>query len=219
MEVERWQYDALGEKVVSALRKNDFDAHYFPSRDRAVNHVFGLVPEGSTVAIGGSVSLHELNLIDGLREKGFQLITIYEPDLSPEEMVSRMRRQLTSDVFLSSVNALTLDGYLVNVDSSGNRIAAMTFGPNKVILLVGANKICGNVDLALERVRSVAAPRNVKRINLYKEKIHLDNPCAETGICSDCRSKTRICRVYAVTRRKPMYTDVTVVVVGESLGF
>lgn len=161
----------------------------------------------------------ELDLIERIREKGANLITIYEPDLSTEDMVTRMRDQLVSDVFVSSVNALTVDGYLVNVDSAGNRIAAMTFGPKKVVLVVGVNKICTNTDLAFERIRTIAAPKNNKRIDLNKKSIKLENPCITTGFCSDCRSKTRICRIYSITKRKPMFTDVTVVVVGKNLGY
>lgn len=169
--------------------------------------------------MGGSVSLRELDISEMAREKGAKLITIYEPDMSAEDIVARMREQLMSDVFLSSVNVLTLNGFLVNVDSAGNRIATMTFGPKKVILVVGGNKICLDVDSAFERIRLVAAPKNNRRINLYKKKIALNNPCSTTGVCSECQSKTRICRVYSVIKKKPMFTDVTVVVVGENLDY
>jgi hypothetical protein len=217
--VDRWQWDALGKNVVAALKKNDFDAVYFPTRDRAVDDLLKRIPKKSVVAIGGSVTLHDLGIPEILQKEGWDLITIHEPELSPQEMVKRMRRQLTSDVFLSSVNAITLNGCLVNVDSAGNRVAAMTFGPQKVILVAGINKVCGDIDAAFERIRLWAGPKNNKRVSLIKEKIKLNNPCIQTGLCSDCRSKTRICRVYSITRKKPMFTEVTVMLIGEPLGY
>lgn len=217
--VAKWHHDALCQKVVKALKKNDFDAVYIPDRNEAVQYIMSHISKGSTVAIGGSVTVTGLNIPELARQKGAKLITIYEPDLSAEEMVLRMREQLTSDVFLSSVNALTLDGFLINVDSAGNRIAAMTFGPKKVVLVVGVNKICADIDSAFQRLELIAGPKNNKRINLYKNKIELNNPCSITGICSDCRSKTRICRIYSITKRRPTFTDITVLVVGENLGY
>jgi hypothetical protein len=218
-EVHLWHGEALGHRVVKALKKNDFDAIYFAQRDQAVQHILDDIPKEALVAIGGSVTLHELGLVEKLNNKCAELITIHGSDLSAEKMVARMRKQLTSDVFLSSVNAITLDGFIVNVDSAGNRTAAMTFGPRRVILVAGTNKICRDIDSGFGRIRMIAAPKNNRRINLYKRRIQLDNPCSTTGICMDCKSKTRICRIYTVMKRKPMFTDLKVVLVGEDIGF
>ncbi len=217
--VEDWHDEALAGRVVEALQGNGFEAAYFPAKEEARTHILECVAPHELVAIGGSVSLHQLDLIKRLRSRGTRLITIYETDLEADEMVARMRQQMTSDVFLSSVNALTMDGCLVNVDSTGNRTAAMTFGPKRVVVVAGVNKICVNVEAAFERIRMTAAPRNNKRIDLYKHRIELRNPCLRTGVCMDCRSETRICRVYSVLKRRPMFTPFEVVLVGEPLGF
>ncbi|MEW6262706.1 MAG: lactate utilization protein [Thermodesulfobacteriota bacterium] len=217
--VGKWHFEALGVQAVTALRKNSFDALYRPNRSAARRTVLDFIKPGQTVALAGSVTLNELDLPRLAGEKGARVITIHDPDLSAEEMVERMRAQLNSDVFLCGVNAVTLDGALVSVDSSGNRVAGMTFGPRKVVVVAGANKICLDVEAAFERVRLKAGPMNNKRIQLYKRGIELNNPCAVSGLCSDCHSETRICRVYTVWRRRPMFTDMTVILVGETLGF
>jgi hypothetical protein len=130
----------------------------------------------------------------------------------PEFMFEARREQLLSDVYLCSVNAVTLDGWLVSVDGAGNRTGAMTFGPRKVIVVAGTNKICHDLEAAWQRLEKVACPLNMKRLNL-------PNPCTKTGYCMDCRTEDRGCRIYTVVKRRPMLTDLTVVIVGEDLGY
>ncbi len=132
--------------------------------------------------------------------------------LTPEEKNEIRRQQLVCDVFISGSNAITMDGCIVNIDAYGNRTNALTFGPRKIIIVVGMNKIRKDVDEALERVKHYAAPLNNKRINT-------NNPCTVSGTCSECTTKTRICRVYSILRRKPSLSDTTVVIIGEALGF
>ncbi|WP_227764630.1 lactate utilization protein [Zhaonella formicivorans] len=212
MSIHKWHNDVVGQKVVEALQKNNFDAVYFSNRQDAVEHVLNMIPEGAKVGIGGSMTVAELELPQKIESKGAKLLNHNAPGLSAEERLEIRRQQLLSDVFLSSTNALTLDGFLVNMDGTGNRVAAMTFGPKKVIIIAGINKICKDVHAAYERIREIASPKNNKRLDL-------PNPCAVTGLCADCQGKTRICNVFSVMKRKPSFTDVTVVVVGEILGY
>jgi hypothetical protein len=128
-----------------------------------------------------------------------------------EERFELSRKALTSDVFVASTNALTEDGKLLNVDATGNRVAAMFFGPKKVIIVAGVNKIVKDIDAAEKRVREWAAPQNAKRLNRK-------TPCAETGVCADCRSPQRICNIYVTLAKRPSRTEVVVILVGENLG-
>lgn len=133
------------------------------------------------------------------------------PELSMEERIEVMRRQLTCDLFLAGANAVTLDGKIVNIDATGNRVGAMTFGPKKVVIVAGVNKLADDVDSGIARVRRWASPANARRLSMK-------TPCAETGECADCKSPMRICRVVHVMEKKPRLTDVTVILVAEALG-
>jgi hypothetical protein len=146
------------------------------------------------------------------KAKGAVNLNHNDPGLTPEQKLEIRRQQLVCDLFLTSTNAVTLDGFIVNIDGTGNRTNAMTFGPKKVVIIVGTNKIRKNLDEALDRVSHFAAPLNNKRLNT-------GNPCTVTGTCAECDSKNRICRVYSTLRRKPGMTDITVVVIGEGFGF
>ncbi|WP_031513550.1 lactate utilization protein [Desulfofalx alkaliphila] len=212
MNIAQWHRDKLGKVVVEKLKKNLFDAVYFSNKEQAVEFVLDKIKPGDKVGIGGSVTLVELKIPKLAEAKGAQLLNHNLPGLSAEQKLEIRRQQLLSDVFLSSSNALTLDGYLVNIDGAGNRVAAMTFGPKKVIVVVGVNKICKNVHAAFERIQLIASPQNNKRLGY-------PNPCVDTGSCIDCQTETRICRIYSVMKKKPLTTDLTVVVVGEELGY
>lgn len=212
MSVHTWYKDTIGEKAVEALKKNNFDAVYFADRGQAVAHVLNYIEAKATVGFGGSMTLAELGIPEQVKAKGAVILNHNLPELSPAEKLEIRRRQLTSDVFLCSTNALTLDGYLVNIDGMGNRVAALTFGPKKVIVVAGVNKICQDVHRAYERIRLIAAPKNNKRLGY-------ENPCTVSGTCADCQSKNRICNVYSVIKKKPLAADITVVVIGEELGY
>ncbi|MDW7674648.1 MAG: lactate utilization protein [Bacillota bacterium] len=212
MDFQQWHHDVVGEKVVNALKKNHFDAVYFSNKEEAAEHVLGFISPGNTVGIGGSATITELKLIEKAVEKGAEILNHNAPGLSPAEVMDIRRKQLLSDVFLCSSNAITRDGVLVNIDGVGNRVSAITFGPKKVAIVVGTNKICKDVHSALERIRAIASPINNKRLGTA-------NPCVKTGYCSDCQGETRICNAYSIIKKRPRLTDITVVVVGESLGF
>ena len=206
-----WHAETLGCRVVEALKKNRFQAEYVSTREEARRRILELVPGEGSVGVGGSVTIAQLKVLDELSDRGNVILSHSVAGLSPEEKIEVRRRQLTCDCFLTSTNAITLDGKLVNVDGTGNRVASMIFGPKKVLIVAGINKIVKNVDSALERIEQTTAPINNKRLNLL-------NPCTKTGVCMDCESSTRICNVTTVIRKKPSLTDITVLVVGEELG-
>ena len=204
--------EIIGLRLVEALKKNAFSAVYFKTGAEASKFIMDNVHKGDKVGFGGSMTVTKLGIQEKVVELGGVVLDHGDPTLSPDEKMETMRGELLSDVFICSSNAVTLAGELVNVDGAGNRVAAMSFGPKKVIVVVGVNKICKNEASAFERLEQVAAPKNNMRLNM-------PNPCTKTGVCMDCKSDTRICRIYSVIKRKPMRTDITVVVIGEDLGF
>jgi len=212
MDARSWHAETVGQKVVNALEKNGFKAVFFKDKEEAAQYVLGFIDDKTKVGIGGSITLNELELPQRAGEKGALVLNHNLSHLTPEEKLEIRRQQLLCDVFLCSANGITLDGYLVNIDGTGNRVGAMTFGPKKVIIIAGINKISKDVDTALKRIETVTAPQNNKRLNL-------PNPCTATGVCMDCKGTTRICNIYSVIKRKPTVTDVEVVIVGEPLGF
>ncbi|MDR2588575.1 MAG: lactate utilization protein [Spirochaetales bacterium] len=211
-EVMRWHHEALAKRTVEALKKNHFDAVYFQGAREAAEFVMGFVKEGASVGFGGSMTITDMGMQEKVKAKGGVVLDHNAPGLSDEERAVIRRKQLLCDVFLTGTNAVTIDGCLLNVDGAGNRVAAMTFGPGKVIVVAGTNKIRKNLDEALERVRHYAAPLNNKRLAKT-------NPCTVTGTCMDCQADTRICNIYTTMKRKPSVTDMTVVLVGEALGY
>jgi len=202
-----------GLQVVNALRKNQFEALYCSTGQQAAAEILNRVPAGSSVGIGGSVTVREMGLVEQLREKGCKIYDIWEEGLSQERLLAVRKAQLSADVFISSSNAITLDGKLVNIDNSGNRVASMIFGPGKIIVVAGINKIVSNLEAAMERIKNWVAPKIAHRLKFQ-------TPCAETGFCSDCSSPSRICRVTTVIDAKPRASnDFTVIIVGEKIGF
>ena len=208
----RWHHDLVGERVAEALRRNDFDAVYCKSAAEAAEEVLRLVPKNGTVGLGGSWTVKELGVVEKLKARGNTILDHGAPGLENDERVRIRRAQLTADAFLTGSNAVTMDGRLVNTDGSGNRVAAMIFGPGKVIVVAGVNKIVRDVEEAEERIRKTAAPINNKRLNL-------PNPCVKTGECMDCQGPTRICNVTTILHKRPKLTEMHVILVGEELGF
>lgn len=208
----QWHNDVFGEKVVKALAKNNFQAYYVADRSAAVNKVFSLIPAGATIGVGGSWTLKELAIPEQLEKLGHEVFDHNRPGLTMEQSVALRHKELSCDVFISSTNAITLDGQLVNTDGSGNRVAAMSFGPKKVIVVVGVNKIVSDLDAAMERIELYAAPINNKRLDR-------PNPCTVAGVCMDCQGPSRICNITTILHKRPPMIDFHVIVVGEELGF
>ncbi len=153
-----------------------------------------------------------MGILERLEAQGNVLYNHWRPGLPKEEVLQIRKAQMTSDLFLSSTNAVTLNGELVNIDGVGNRVNSSVFGPGRVILVAGYNKIVDDVQEAIKRVKNVSAPLNARRLNI-------DVPCAKMGRCVDCNSPNRICRVIVIHERRPSLTDILIILVGEELGF
>jgi L-lactate utilization protein LutB len=215
LEARKWHEGLKVENALSSLRKNGFETFYFSTPEEAVSKVLDMVPKGALVGIGGSVTLREMGLLKSLEEKGVELAdhwTARHGGATREEVMRIRRQHLNSDVFITSTNAVTETGELVNVDGTGQRVAAMIFGPKKVIVVAGVNKIAGDLDECLWRASNVASPMNAKRLSRK-------TPCTVTGECEDCDSPERICNITTIIHRRPRETEVTVILVGKELGY
>jgi hypothetical protein len=210
--VELWRAKTLGQAACEALKRNFFDAVYVDSAADALSWISKLIKPGMTVGFGGSMTIRAIGGQEKAKELGATILDHNAPGLSAEEKLSILRSQLTCDLFLSSSNAVTLEGEILNVDGTGNRAAALTFGPKKTVVVVGVNKLVRDLDEAFDRVEGRAAPMNNKRL----EK---PNPCVKAGTCQDCQGSTRICNAYLILRKKPGMSDFSVIVVGEELGY
>lgn len=203
-------YNVLGPQVVENMKKRGFAACYCATAEEAAKKVLELIPEGDSVAWGGSVTLGQLNIKELLRQRGQTLI---DRDAVPaEQRQETMRRALTADSFLMSSNAITEDGQLFNIDGMGNRVVALCFGPKSVIVVAGMNKVVKDLDAAYSRVRNYVAPVNAKRLGM-------NTPCAQTGKCADCLGPDCICANMVTTRYSRPNGKIKVVLVGEDLGF
>lgn len=200
------------EKTLENLKKHGIEALFFPGRAEAKEEILKRIPPQAKVGIGGSVTLREIGILDDLTRKGNTLFNHWQEGLSKEERFEMGRRQQRADFFLTSTNALTRDGKLINVDATGNRVTSMVFGPPKVIVVAGTNKIVKDLAEGLERIKKIVAPRNCRR---RKDP----TPCAADGVCHDCNSPGRLCRVTTIVERKPFDTELTVILIGEELGY
>ncbi|HZK19541.1 MAG TPA: lactate utilization protein [Treponemataceae bacterium] len=207
-----WHRRTIAEKTCEALKKNGFKAKFVATAQEAADIIIAGVSADMTVGFGGSMTIKSLNIADPIKQKDAHLLEHGAKDLSKEEKLNIMRAQLSCDFFISSSNAITLDGEIFNIDGTGNRVAALTFGPKKTTVVVGYNKIVKNLADAETRLKMIASPMNTKRLNKK-------TPCATTGICSDCDSTDRICRIYTTLKRCPSQSDFTVIIVGEELGY
>jgi len=211
-ELVDWTHERKCLNAVESLGRNGFTAVYCQTADEAAQYILAEAADARTVGFGGSMTIADLDLGPRLLEKGKELLNHGAPGLSLEERLSIMHRQLACDLFLTGSNALTLSGCLVNIDATGNRVGSMFFGPKKVIVVVGRNKLVdGDAADAVRRVKDWASPPNARRLG-YK------TPCAETGFCQECNSPERICRITVIMDRKPKFTDVRVLVVNEDMG-
>ena len=201
----------FAQKLVKNLRSRHFNAFFCATADEAVARVLELIPAGSSVTWGGSATIRDMGLVKALSDAG--CYDVWDRDLltTADEKAALYRRSFSADVYLSSVNAMSEDGVLVNIDGNGNRVAAITFGPKQVIFVVGINKVSGTVDAALTRARSTAAPLNSQRFDLQ-------TPCAADGSCHNCHSEDCICNYVHFLRNSPGGRH-TVVLVGQDLGY
>ena len=204
-------YENLATTVIKNLEKRQMEGYYVPDKNAALELIKSLIPKGSIIGYGGSVSLSESGVLTALDTPNYKLIKREEAK-NDEDTARIFREILFSDFFLMSSNAITVDGELVNVDGRGNRIAFLAYGPKNVILVCGMNKITADVDSAIKRIKTLAAPANAVRLNR-------STPCAITGICGDCQSPDCICANTIITRRSHIKGRVKVILVGKELGF
>lgn len=210
-EVFSWFQGKQVERTIEALRKNRIPAVFFSNKEQAKEGILKMIPPNSSVGIGGSVTLRQLGLIQELREHGFEVLNPFGRKLTQEEGLELRRKALLSDVFLVSTNAITEEGQLFNIDAVGNRVGGMVFGPKRVIVVAGTNKIVKDLDEAIVKVKEWTAPLNAKRLKRA-------TPCVHSGQCEDCETPERICNIWVVIHKKPSRTDLQVVLVGEPLG-
>ncbi len=197
--------------AVKALEGREFDARFFPTREEAVVAVAEVVGPDAAVGCGGSWTVRQIGLLEALRERGNQVFA-HEADMDFEETTRVRKQALLCPVYLSGANAITMRGEIVNTDGIGNRVAGISFGPGKVVVVAGYNKLVPDLDAAFERIREIAAPVNAARYGG-------DVPCVEKGRCYECTKPASICRITTIIRQRPMMTDFKVFLIGETLGF
>lgn len=209
---QEWLWEKSAERCVKNLEKHGFDARYCKSRQAAADAILPMVEPYESFGFGGSETTRVLGLVSALTERGK---TIYDHWVKDHDMTADIdirRRQMQADCFFTSANAISETGEVVNVDGVGNRTNAMCFGPKKVVIVAGMNKVRSSLDAALSRIKEVAGPMRARSLGM-------PTPCAETGCCQDCNTPQRICRITTILHRRPMLTDTSVVLIGEELGF
>lgn len=209
--LQEWLWEQRGKRCVDNLNKNGFDAHWVADSKAGRKLILSMIDACQTFGFGGSDTVRRLGVVEHLAKQGKTVFDHWQADLSPQQSLAIRKSQLTCDCFFCSANAVSLTGEIVNVDGVGNRTSAMGFGPSKVIIVAGMNKVADDLDGALQRVKQVAGPMRAKSLDMQ-------TPCAETGICSDCRSPQRICRITTILHRQPVLTPTSVVLINESLG-
>jgi len=207
-----WLLEQRAYRCVENLSKHRFDAYYLESGAEVAEKVKPLLETADTVGFGGSDTVRSLGLHTLAEEMGKTLYDHHRPELSYDETLAMRKGQQGCDLFFTSANALSETGEIINVDGIGNRTSAMAFGPSRVVVVAGYNKVAPDLHAALRRIREVAGPMRAKSLGV-------ETPCAVTGVCSDCNAPMRICNITTILHRKPMLTEVTVFIVGEELGF
>ena len=197
----------LAQTVIKGLESRNMSGYYAADKEAAVKQALDLIPEGSSVAMGGCTSVHEIGLIKALEDGNYNYIN--REKLSPRE---GLLAAYDADVFLSSANAITSDGVMVNIDGNSNRVSCIAQGPKKVVFIVGMNKVCSDLDAAMKRARNVAAPANAQRFEVK-------TPCKNTGKCFDCKSPDTICCQFLITRYSRHKDRIHVILVNDTLGF
>ena len=197
----------LAETVIKGLKSRNMSGYYAVNKEDALKQALELIPEGSTIAMGGCMSAHEIGLIKALEDGNYNYL-----DRAKMDSREGLMAAYDSDIFLSSANAITNDGIMVNIDGNANRVSCIAQGPKKVVFIVGMNKVCADLDSAMKRARNVAAPCNAQRFDVK-------TPCKETGKCFDCKSPDTICCQFLITRFSKHAGRIHVILVNDNLGF
>jgi len=211
MENRKQYYENVAATIIKNLEKRQMKGFYCADSTSAVAKVLELIPEGSSIGWGGSMTLYETGIMDAIKKDSYKIIN-RDIAKTPEEQKKVYGEICCSDYFLMSTNAITLDGELVNVDNRGNRVSFLCFGPEHVLIIAGMNKIVPDVEAGVKRARNIAAPPNTIRLSRK-------TPCSVTGRCENCFSPDCICAQTVITRRSAYDGRITVILVGEELGY
>ena len=204
-------YEKRSQVLLKNLRSRHFEAYYCAGREEALVKALELIPKGAVVGWGGATSAQQIGLMEALNAGEYRTID-RDKATTPEARVQAMKQCLTADVFITGANALSLDGQMVNIDGNGNRVAAIVYGPDSVLVIAGMNKVTDSLEDAVTRARTVAAPMN-------KQRFPAQTPCEVTGSCADCKSDGCICNQILITRNCNPAGRIKVILVGEELGF
>lgn len=200
------------ERLIKNLEKNQMKGTYLEDREALQAYLNQQMPDEVKVAVGGSQTLFELGIIEYLRTRNVEFFDRYAEGLSMEGRKEVFRKSFFSDFYFTSTNAITVEGHLYNIDHVGNRVAAMLFGPDKVFVIIGVNKIVDTEEEAIGRIRAVAAPANNVRLNR-------DTPCTKLGSCTECNAKDRICSEYTMIKRQSVKDRIEVLILPFELGY
>ena len=203
----RRRNERLAQTVIKGLQSRNMSGYYAENKEDALKQALELIPEESTIAMGGCMSAHEIGLIKALETGNYHYID--RSKIPPRE---GLMAAYDADIFLSSANAITSDGIMVNIDGNSNRVSCIAQGPKKVIFIVGINKVCSDLDSAMKRARNVAAPMNAQRFNVK-------TPCKETGKCFDCKSPDTLCCQFLITRYSRHTDRIHVILVNDVIGY
>lgn len=205
-------FENLAKTTMKNLEKRHFECHYCKTAEEAVTLASELVPSDSTVSFGGSMTLAESGMADALRQRDDITLLDRSKAGTPEEVKEIYHKSLNADYYFMSSNAITAEGELVNIDGTGNRVGALIYGPEHVIILAGMNKVSPTLEEAVSRVKNVASPLNANRLNR-------NTPCAATGLCADCLSPDCICSHTVITRKSAPEKRIKIILIGEPLGY
>ncbi len=203
--------ELLAQKVIKGLESRNMTGYYAATKEEALAKALEIIPEGSSVTMGGAMSAHEIGLVEAIKNGNYNFID-RDKASTAEEKRAAMLAGYDADFFLSSANAMTEDGVIINIDGNSNRVSMIAQGPKHVLFIVGMNKICDDVDGAMKRARNVAAPINAQRFGL-------STPCSKTGSCMDCKSPDTICCQFLMTRFSRHKDRIHVILVNDNLGF
>ena len=203
--------ELLAKKVISSLERRNMEGYFCKTKEDAIKKVLELIPEGGSVSWGGSMTIRDMGLTDAIKNGNFE---VYDRDIvSPEEQQIIYRKVFSMDCFVTSANAISEDGVIINIDATGNRVAAISFGPKNVIIVAGLNKIAKDEDAAMKRARGTAAPINAQRFP------NIQTPCKIDGTCHNCTAPGCICCSISTVRNSPIKGRIKVVLVDDTFGF
>lgn len=209
--VKQKNYENIAKTIITNLKKRQIEGYYCKDKVSALNKVLDLIPKGSSIGFGGSMTLEETGVIEAIKSQDYKVI-MRDTAKNLEEQRVLYGEICCADYFLMSTNAITLQGELINIDGRGNRVAFLCFGPQNVLILAGMNKVVTDVESGIKRTRDIAAPPNAIRLNRK-------TPCASTGKCEDCYALECMCGQFVITRRSGIPNRIKVILIGEELGY